>query len=75
VTTHLISAETQQRLLPEDFRTVSFRGYVASIQVENIAGRRLEVVGLTVAAKNWPIMAEKIGPPVWLRYELLRVIF
>jgi len=29
---------------------------------------------LTVAVRNWSIMVEKIGPPVWLRYELLRVI-
>jgi len=29
---------------------------------------------LTVAVRNWSIMVKKIGPPVWLRYELLRVI-
>jgi len=29
---------------------------------------------MTVAVRNWSIMVKKIGPPVWLRYELLRVI-
>jgi len=31
-------------------------------------------VTVTVAVRNWSIMVKKIGPPVWLRYELLRVI-
>ena len=31
-------------------------------------------LSLTVAVRNWSIMVKKIGPPVWLRYELLRVI-